>query len=200
MDKGSKASSGSISADPHDFLFDLNEEMIERLRREFDPPIVIEKFSQSINGKSSDQISAIAEKLFKAYGLEWMQKTLQLGEAYSDRTYDVLKKAVEQTGEYFFPHVLQRFIEIAYLSTQKFLKLPIPQNGSNRLIYHVPDCYTFHLIAEKCGSDVAQDLHCRHACIAAASTACNILNLDATIRMEATMAKEKFCRFVIERS
>jgi len=200
LDNGSKVTSGSVSPDPQDFFFDLNEEMIERLRKEFDPSIVIDKFAQSIHGKNADQINTIAEKMFKEYGQEWMEKTIQLGEEYSDRTYEVLKKADEQTGEYFFPHVLQRFIEIAYLSTQKFLKLPIPQNWSGRLIYRVPDCHTFNIMEDKCGTDVAEDLHCRHACLTAANTACSNLNLDTTVRMETTMVKNKFCQFVIERS
>ena len=39
-----------------------------------------------------------------------------------------MKEVADRTGEQFFPLVPQRFIEIAYLSTQEFLELNILEN------------------------------------------------------------------------
>ena len=186
-----------IAARP--FSFELDAEMISLLRKEFDPPIIIEKFANEISGKKADEIDAIAKQVLGKYGKDWMHKTLQLGETYPDRTYEILKAAVDDTGEMKFPLVLQRFIEIAYLSTQQFRILPIVENWSRRLVYRVKDCYTFKTEMEKCGQEVANLLPCRYACLAACKTALEGLGLDATVKMEATMVKDGYCQFALNR-
>ena len=185
---------------PRPFSFELDMEMIGLLRKEFDPPIVVERFANEISGKEPDEIDSIAKKVFDKYGQDWMHKTLQLGEAYPDRTYEILKEAVDDTGEMKFPLVLQRFIEIAYLSTQQFRILPIVENWSRRLVYRVKDCYTFKTEMEKCGQEVTSSMPCRYACIEACKTALEGLGLDAIVEMEATMAKDGYCQFALNRA
>ena len=184
---------------PRPYSFELSMEMLELLRKEFDPTIVVTGFAEAIAGKKEAEIDAVAEKILGEYGEEWMKKTLQLGEEYPDRTYEVLKEAADQTGELVFPLVLQRFIEIAYLSTQQFRILPIVENWARRLVYKVTDCYTFKTLQEKCGSDVAGLLPCRHACLTLCRTGWEGLNLDATINMDATMVKDGYCQFAVNR-
>ena len=94
---------------------------------------------------------------------------------------------------------MQRFIEIAYLGTQQFRKLPVVENWARRLVYKVTDCYTFNLLKEKCDPEVVALLPCRHACLTAGHTACRELNLEAVINMDATMVKDGYCQFVITR-
>jgi len=110
-----------------------------------------------------------------------------------------LKEAVDKTGEMKFPLVLQRFIEIAYLSTQQFRILPIVENWASRLVYRVIDCYTFKSQVEKCGQETANLLPCRYACLAACKTVLEGLGLDATVEMEATMVKDDHCQFALNR-
>jgi hypothetical protein len=182
---------------PRPFSFELSSEMIGLLRQEFTPPIVVEKFAKEIIGKEPGQIDAIAKKVFGSYGENWMRKTLQLGEEYPDRTYEVLKESVDQTGEMKFPLILQRFIEIAYLGTQQFRILPIVENWSKRLVYKVKDCYTFKTEVAQCGQEVANMLPCRYACLGACKTALSGLDLDAAVNMEATMVKDGYCQFAL---
>jgi hypothetical protein len=184
---------------PRPFSFELDTEMIGLLRKEFDPSVIIEKFASEISGKKSGEIDIIAKRVFGNYGEDWMRKTLQLGEEYPDRTYEMLKEAVDKTGEMKFPLVLQRFIEIAYLSTQQFRILPIVENWTRRLVYRVKDCYTFKSQVEKCGQETANLLPCRYACLAACKTALEGLGLDATVEMEATMVKNGYCQFALNR-
>jgi hypothetical protein len=184
---------------PRPFSFELDMEMIGLLRKEFDPIIVVDEFANEISGKKVNEIDAIAKKVFGKYGEDWMHKTLQLGEAYPDRTYEMLKEAVDDTGEMKFPLVLQRFIEIAYLSTQQFRILPIVENWAKRLVYRVKDCYTFKTEIEKCGQETANLLPCRYACLAACKTALEGLGLDATVEMEATMVKDSYCQFTLKK-
>lgn len=184
---------------PRPFSFELDNEMVALLRREFDPPIVVEKFAKAISGKKAGDIDAVAKDIFGKYGEQWMRRTLQLGEEYSDRTYEILKEAVDQTGEMKFPLVLQRFIEIAYLSTQQFRILPIVENWPKRLVYNVKDCYTYKTVIEKCGREVAEQMHCRYACLTACKTALEGLDLDAAVEMETIMAKDGHCQFALNR-
>ncbi len=184
---------------PRPFSFELDMTMISLLRREFDPAIIVGTFAAALNGKKAKDTDSIAQKVFGQYGVDWMRKTLQLGEEYPDRTYEILKEAVDRTGEMKFPLILQRFIEIAYLSTQQFRVLPIIENWQRRLVYAVKDCYLFKLEQEKCGKEIAGQLPCRYACLAACNTALEGLGLEASVEMEAMMPKDGRCQFALNR-
>ncbi|MDD5311830.1 MAG: hypothetical protein PHO26_02190 [Dehalococcoidia bacterium] len=184
---------------PRPFSFELDSEMLVLLRKDCDPPLIVEKFAAEISGKKQDDVDTIAKKVFGKYGEDWMRRTLKLGEEYPDRTYEILKEAVDKTGEMKFPLVLQRFIEIAYLGTQQFRILPIVENWAKRLVYRVKDCYIYKLEVEKCGQEVAGSLPCRYACLAACKTALDGLGLDAAVEMEATMVKDGACQFALNR-
>ena len=54
-----------------------------------------------------------------------------------------------------WPHVPQRFVEIAYLGTQQFPKLSIVLNNQHTLAYRVPKCLLYNTIREKSGVEVA---------------------------------------------
>ena len=184
---------------PRPFSFELSMEMLALLRREFDPPIIVDKFAAAVAGKNPGEIDAIARDVFGKYGEQWMRKTLQLGEEYPDRTYEMLKEAADQTGEMKFPLILQRFMEVAYLSTQQFRVLPIVENWQKRLVYNIKDCYTYKTEIEKCGQEVANQLPCRYACLAACKTALEGLGLDANVEMETTMVKDGHCQFAMNK-
>lgn len=182
---------------PLPYSFDLNEEMIALLRQECDPQKVVTKFADAIAGKKETETGGIARELFGEYGREWMKKVLQLGEEYPDRTYEMLKEVIDQTGDYSFPHVPQRFIEIAYLSTQQFLRLPVLENYAGRLLYQVPDCYTLKLVKENCGSEVAELMPCKYACLSALETLFSDLDLEVTIDRTDPTAESNYCQYVI---
>lgn len=184
---------------PAPYSFDLNNDMLNLLRQEFGPQKIVDKFAQAVAGKEGAQIEDRAKEVFGEYGKEWMGKVLQLGEEYPDRTYEVLREAIDLTEELFFPHVPQRFLEIAYLSTQQFLQLPVSENFRHRLVYQVPDCGIFNLLKEKCGSEIAGLMPCKYACLRALETLRQGLELDAIIDMTASTAKLGFCEFSVKK-
>ena len=184
---------------PHPYSFELNTDMVGLIRKDFDPPLIVSEFAKALGEKGGGQPEVVAEKIFGKYGVEWMRKSIQLGEEYPDRTYEVLRIAADKTGELVFPLVLQRFMEIAYLSTQQFRKLNIVENWSRRLVYMLKDCYMFKTLQGKCGAEVANLLPCRHACLAAIQTAASELQMDVTAEMEAMMVKDGYCQFAINR-
>ena len=181
--------------------FELNEEMLGIIAKEFSIQELVDKFAQAISGKKPGEIEKIAEDIFTRYAVDWIRKSKQLGEEYSDRTYQVLMEQIDATGGHMrFPLVPQRILEIAYLSTQEMELLPILENNSKRLVYWLDACKVFPLIKEKCGEEVANMLPCRHACL----TACHTLFTDfdypeVLVEMEGTTNKDGYCQFSIKR-
>jgi len=182
------------------FSFELNPDMLNLLKQEFDAQKLADRFAEAISGKKKEQIEAVGKQVFEEYGREWIRRSLELGEEYPDRTYEVLKAAIDKTGGYYkFALVPQRVLEIAYLGTQDIFTLPIVENNANRLIYRMVDCLTFNTIRAKCGEDVANLLPCKHACLTALETLHRDLELDAIIDMEAAMVSDGYCQFAISK-
>ena len=186
---------------PRPFSFDLNEDMIGLIRQEFSADIIASRFAEATNGKATDEVARIGRELFEEYGESWMKKTMQLGEQYPDRTIEVVMETVDSKGNQFlfFPHVPQRLVEIAYLSTQQFLTLPIVLSNRNEFVYRVPQCLLFEQIKEKCGAETANLMTCKNACLKALETLRQDLNLSVAIDMAASTAKDGHCQFSMKK-
>ena len=183
------------------YSYELDPEMLKRLGEQFDVDRITTQFAEAVTGKSESEIETIGKDLFEAYGRKWMQTAHKLGEEYPDRTYEVMLEAVDKTDGYLkFALVPQRFIEIAYLSTQELSILPIVENNHNRLVYRMVDCKTFKNIKQKCGSDVANLMTCKHACLTACKTIHEDLEVDALIQMTASMPQDNYCQFMVKRA
>jgi hypothetical protein len=175
--------------------FDLNEGMIKTIGEEFNVQRIADVFAEASKGKTGDAFDHTAWEVFGQYGKQLMKRSIELGEKHSDTTYETLKKAIEKTGCLYFPLVPQRFVEIAYLSTQPIYTLPIVQNNGEKLIYKLAMCDTYKSVKEKCGEDVADRLPCKYACLGALETVFKDFNIDVTIGMDATMPEDDFCQF-----
>jgi len=183
------------------YSYELNPDMLKLLREEFDVDKATSAFAEAIRGKSAEEAEAEGKAFFEDYGRNWIRRSLKLGEEYPDRTYEVLLEAIDKTGGYLrFALVPQRFLEIAYLSTQELSVLPIIENNVNRLVYRMVDCQTYKKLQEKCGEEVANLLPCRHACLTACETLHQDLEIDALIQMEAQMPKDGYCQFAAKRA
>ncbi len=186
---------------PKAYSFDLNEDIIKIIREEFNAEGIATKLAEAIKGKAKGDIEKTGKEIFEEYGQNWMKRTMQLSEEYSDRTYEVIKETVDRQGNQFllWPLVPQRFVEIAYLSNQQFLKMPIVLNNANELAYKVPQCLVFNTIKEKCGDEVANLMTCQNACLKALETIRQDLDLDVVIAMPAATAKEGYCEFSMKK-
>ena len=182
---------------PKPYSFDLNEDMIDILRKEFAVEDIASKFMALIKGKTTPEIENIGKEIFESYGQKLIKRTLQLGDEYPDRTIEVIMEAVDRSGKQFliWPHAAQRYIEIAYLSTQNILKLPIVLNNQYELAYKVPQCLLFRTIKEKNNSDVANIMTCKHACLKILDTAIHYLGMAAIISMTKSNAVDGYCEF-----
>jgi hypothetical protein len=188
-------------AEQPEVSFELNEEMLDLIADEFDIRRLVDRFCRTVSGKGKDAAEAAAEEIFSLHGSDWMKRTLQLGEEYSDRTFEVLKEAIDSTGGHLrFPLLPQRFLEIAYLATHGMALLPVYENSPKRLVYRIDDCAMFETIKATCGGDMAEIMPCRHSCLSACKTLFVNLNYpEADIRMQASTSRDGYCKFVITR-
>lgn len=173
--------------------FELDEEMLKLLGEEFDVQKLIAGFAGTIANKKGEEIASIGKSTFEQFGKDWMSRTLELGEKYPDKTYEVIKEYPFLR----FPHVPQRFIEIAYLNTQTIYELPILETTPTRLAFEVKDCSVYKGLTERCSDEVANLMVCKHACLSALETLHQKLALPVAIEMEASTDKDGCCRFVI---
>jgi len=182
---------------PRPYSFDLNEDMLRIIREEFGAEGTATKLAAAIKGKAKGEIEKAGKQFFEEFGQNWINRVMQLGEEYPDRTIEVVLESVDPDGNQFlvFPHVPQRYMEIAYLATQQFLKLPVILNNQYSFAYRVPQCYLFNQIKEKCGDAVAKLMTCQHGCLKALETISKNMKLLAIIEMTATTAKEGYCEF-----
>ncbi|MCC6382551.1 MAG: hypothetical protein IT304_08570 [Dehalococcoidia bacterium] len=185
---------------PKDWTFDLAEEMVEAIGEEFSPSAAVEELARRVAGKPHAEGVATAEAYFEDYGRRWMGRTLELGEQYRDRTYEVLLQAAETTGgDLAFPHVPERFVEIAYLSTQPLYSLPIVENTRHRFTFKMVFCDTFKALEDQCGPEMAATLPCRKACLAAVGRAFRDKGFDVEVVQDSSLATDEFCQFRTER-
>ncbi|MFC1886167.1 hypothetical protein ACFLZM_03825 [Thermodesulfobacteriota bacterium] len=175
--------------------FDLDEGMIKTIGEEFNVQQIVDAFAEASKGKSGDELDKTASEVFGQYGKQLMKRVMELGEKHTDTTYETLKKAIEKTGSLYFPMVPQRFVEIAYLSTQPIYTLPIVQNNGEKLTYKLAMCDTYKSLKETCGKSAAESLPCKNACLGALETLFKDLNIDVAIGMDATMPEDDFCQF-----
>lgn len=175
--------------------FELDEDWLSIIAREFNIEKAASDFAQAIAGKGS-KIESIGKDFFEKYGTNLMRRNLQLGEEYMDRTYEVLKAACDKTGGYLtWPLVPQRFIEAAVLSTQDALTMPIIQNNHDCFQFRIEECKMYAALKNKCNQDVADSLPCRHGCLAMIHTAFGDLDLMANTSMTALTPKNGYCEF-----
>ena len=176
--------------------YELNQDMLALIRQEFDVEKLVTRFCEAIADKGKQEIEGIGKEIFAEYGRDLIRRTLQLGEEYPDRTYEVLKEAIDQLGGYYkFGLLPQRFLEIAYLSLSELRNLPIMENNPRRLAYRITDCPIYKSLTDKCGEDTAKLMACRHVCLTAVDVLHQDLDLDAVAAMEASMPKDGYCQF-----
>ena len=178
------------------YSFELNEDWLAIMADEFDIEKAAADFSGLIKSKSESELHAAAKDFFEDYGTRLMKRSLELGEQYMDRTYQVLKEACDKTNGYMtWPLVPQRFIEAALLSTQDKLVLPVIQNSHDCLQFRVEECRLYAAISKECGEPVAQQLPCQYGCLALIDTAFRDLDLGAITSMTAAVPQQEYCEF-----
>jgi len=174
--------------------FDIDQRILDTIFQEFDVNKLIDNFAKNIINKKKLEIEAVAKKMFGEYGRKLMARAMELGEKYSDKTYEVIKEVAEKTGVGSFPHVCQRFLEIFNIGIQR-KALTVVVSNTSQLTHRVGPCVFFDAVKEKCGEDVAKLLTCKRIDLSALEALYANLNLPVDIRMEASIPGEGYCQF-----
>lgn len=176
--------------------FELSEDWLTIMAKEFDIEKAASDFAKAIAAKNSSEIESIGKQFFEKYGTNLMKRSLQLGEEYMDRTYEVIKAANDKTGGYLaWPLVPQRFIEAAVLGTQDALTMPIVQNNHDCFEFRIEECKMYAALKNKCNQGVADSIPCKHGCLAMIRTAFGDQDLMANTSMTATTPEKGYCEF-----
>ncbi len=184
--------------DKKGYSFELHEDMLSLIENEFSPQEIAANLAAAIERKSSPEIPEIGKKIFSEYGRRWAERVLELGESYPDRTYEVLREAIDATGSPAFPLIPQRFIEIAYLSTQKISTLPISENNIARLIFRIGNCRTYQSVSDRLGQETAGLLSCREGCLNLCQGIIEGLGLEGIeTEVSAGMPDQGYCQFIL---
>lgn len=159
--------------------FELNEEMLALIAKEFNAEDVADKFSKEAAEKGAAEAG---KSVFGAYGRQLAQRSLQLGNEYSDRTYEVMLEMIDHTGgAYKFPLLPQRFLEIAYLSTQELYAFPVRINSNQKFLFEISDCKIFKALESKCKKEDLQDIPCKAGCVNLIRSVFNGCDLDINL-------------------
>lgn len=176
------------------YNFDLDEEMVKELSEEFAPRDFVKTLKLSQPHTIEDARASLEE-----YGRELARRSIEKGEKRIDRVYHVMKKAMEKTGEMKFPFILQRYLEIAYLSIQPFRRLRIVANSPKFLSYRLNECSLYKAIEEEYGKEAANKMVCKSACFALIEEILSHFDFDSKPSLETSMADDGKCQFNIER-
>ncbi len=173
------------------YRYDLNYEMVKTIGEEFGPQKWVKRLVDS-NESPGD--------FFARYGEELMARCLELGDKNTDRSYEVLKEAIRKMGSMKFPLLPQRFVEIAYLSTQPFKRLRIYANTPKIFSYGLGECSIYQELKGKFSDDVLRTLPCKNVCISLLKKVFSSFDLDVIITMDSTLAEGSECRFTVKKS
>jgi hypothetical protein len=176
------------------YNFDLDQEIMKALFEEFDPLHFVKALELS-HVKNLEDIKAS----FEDYGRKLARRSIEKGEERTDRTYEVMKKAIEKTGEMNFPLVPQRYIEIAYLSTQPFKRLWVLSNSPKVFSYRLNECSVYQAIKKEHGEELANRMVCKSACLSMIDKIFSHFGFKVEPSLEAIMASAGYCQFRIEK-
>ena len=176
------------------YEFDLDQKMLKELLEEFDP-------FNFVNGLklAKPKNIASARGYFKNYGKNLALKGIKKGQERPDRIYEVMKKAIEKTGEMDFPLIPQRYIEIAYLGIQPIKRLWILSNNHEIFSYKVNDCNIYKAIEKAYGEETAKKMACKEACFAIIEEVFSYFGFNVNTSLETIMASNGECQFKIEK-
>ncbi len=173
------------------YNFDLDEEMLRDISKEFDPVI----FVKGLRSKDQEDITSS----FRDYGKNLARKSIEEGEKRVDRTYEIMREAIEKTGEMGFPFIAQRYIEISYLSVQPIKRLWVLMNNSNTFAFRINDCSIYQAIKKEYGEEMAKRMLCKWACFSLIDNIFSYSGFQTDYSLEMSMESSGYCQFRVEK-
>lgn len=174
------------------YQYYIPEELFSIIEKEFDAEAIAKKYAETKSIKD-----------FEDYGKQLMKRTMELSdqEKYRDHTYEVLLEAVKKTGGLIFPHVAQRYIEIAYLSVHLMPILRVEANNSKELSFKVleDECKIYQSLKKLISEEELKNLPCQTACLSCLKTVFNEMGFKVELSMLEKMPENGGCFFQVLR-
>lgn len=172
--------------------FYISDELFQTIEKEFDGEAIAKKYAESKSTKD-----------FEEYGKQLMKRTMELSnqEKYRDRTYEVLLESAKKTGELTFPHIAQRYIEIAYLSVHLMGVVQIEVNNAQELSFKVyeDECKIYQSLKNLISQEELKTLPCQAACLTTLKTVFDEMAFKVDLTMPEKMPENGNCFFRAER-
>jgi hypothetical protein len=173
------------------YSFRVSAELLDHIVADFGSEKLLEQIGADMD------VAAISASCAE-HGRILGQRTMELGEQYQDRIYQVIREVASQTGMGPFPHVVQRFLEVAYLSLLPIKQLRIVQTWAPLLTYAVVDsCAVFDSLKSKLGEEKTREMPCKALCLSLVKSLLDAFELDTQVRTDALMTKDGRCQFTV---
>ncbi|WXG41697.1 MAG: hypothetical protein WED07_13195 [Candidatus Freyarchaeum deiterrae] len=170
------------------YQYYITDELFNTIEKEFDAEAIAKKYAKTKSIKD-----------FEEYGKQLMKRTMELSnqEKYRDHTYEILIEAAKKTGELVFPHVAQRYIEIAYLSVQLMPLLQVEANNSQEFSFRVfeNDCKIYQSLKNLISEKELKELPCQAACLSCLKTVFDEMEFKVELTMPEKMPESGDCYF-----
>ncbi|MFX0133698.1 MAG: hypothetical protein ACFFDN_08645, partial [Candidatus Hodarchaeota archaeon] len=160
------------------FDYYIEDEILDTLRNEFSVDILVEN---------------LIEESESNYAINWsknlIKKTIELNEDLKDRTGKILTEVSKKTG-HIFPHIPQRYLEIAYLAIRPKDKWGITSSTLNEFNHTIVNCNIFNKL-RKANENIANKLICKNLCLNLIETLYKELGLKIELNMTKNMPENK---------
>ncbi|MHB1126688.1 MAG: hypothetical protein ACYC2T_06970 [Bacillota bacterium] len=177
-----------------EYDYDLHEELLNGIAASFDVANAVKEYAARIKGTSIEMAQKIGEDFFGAYGAGLIEKSIELGNQYRDRTAELIDEVARKTGV-VFPAVPQRHLEAALLATRPTDKWQLNECNQKRIVYTVNQCSVYNALKEATGDVAEKALPCSSGCLSTLNTLFNKLDLNVKVEMEQKICQDGACKF-----
>ncbi len=162
--------------------FDADRGLVEEVMSRCDIKALVE----SLKGKGEK----VAREALESFGRELMKLTIELADGkYIDRTGEMVERVARQT-DISFPHRLERYVELAILSSRPTDRWNIARATTRELVLQVSSCALNQALAE-----AGLALPCKAMCLASFEVAATKTGDKLSMEMSKTLTKDGMCEF-----
>ena len=139
------------------FDYYIEEEILDSLRNEFSVDILVENLIEEPEPNYAGN-----------WGTNLIKKTIELSKNPRDRTGQIIEEVSKKTG-HIFPHLPQRYLEIAYLVIRPRDKWGITSSTLYNFNHTIINCDIYNKLV-KTNENIAKKLICKNLCLNLIST------------------------------
>lgn len=165
--------------------FDADRGLITEVSERCD----VKSLVAGLKGKGPEE----SEADMRAFGQRLMAATIELADGkYIDRAGEVIEKVAQQTG-IFFPHSLQRYVELSIIGSRPLDRWNITKATTKELVLEVFSCSVLREMREA-GLE-AGELPCHVLCLSSFEAAAQKIGDGVEMEVLKSLPQDGVCRF-----